>query len=155
MRTNAPRHRQIERLEAEAGRVRAPADRDQHLVGGNRALLAVRAHDLERAVRKPQRPRAKQRLDAEIGETPRDRLRQLRVVQRQDLWQRLDDRHLGAELGESDPELHPDITGADQCERSRNFGQRQRIGRRQDVAAELERRQFDRLRAGRKDEMLG
>ena len=35
-------HRQIERLEAEAGRARAPADRDQHLVGGNRALLAVR-----------------------------------------------------------------------------------------------------------------
>ena len=35
-------HRKIERLEPEAARAGAPADRDQHLVGGDRALLAVR-----------------------------------------------------------------------------------------------------------------
>ena len=50
-------------------------------------------------------PHADQRLDAKISEAPHNRLRQLRIVERQDLGQRLDDRHLGAELGESDPEL--------------------------------------------------
>ena len=34
-------HREVKRLEAEAARARAPADRDQNLVGGDRALLAV------------------------------------------------------------------------------------------------------------------
>ena len=155
MRTNATAHRQIQGLQSETARARAPANRDQHLVGGDLALLAVRRCDLERAVGVRNRPRADQRLDAEIGEAPHDRLRQLRIVERQDLGQRLDDRHLGAELGEGHAELHPDIARADHRERLRNLGQRQRIGRRQNVAAELERRQFHRLRAGRKDEMLG
>jgi hypothetical protein len=148
-------HRKIERLEPEAVCARAPADRDQDLVGPNRALQTVRAHDLERALDVPKSPGAHKRLDAKIGQAPRDRLGQLRIVVRQDLGQRLNDRHLGAELGECHAELHPDIARADHGERSRNLGQGQRVRRRQDVAAELERRQFHRRRAGRDDEMLG
>ena len=135
-------HRQIELLQSETAGAGASADGDQDLVGGDRPLLAVRLRDLQRALGERNRLRADERLDAEVGEAPRDRLRQLLVVERQDFGQRLDDRHPRAELGEGDAELEPDIAGADDGERSWNLGQRQRLGRGQDVAAERQRRQF-------------
>ncbi len=49
---------------------------------------------LSAPIGEPSALRADQRFDAKIGEAPHDRLRQLRVVKRQDLGQRLDDRHL-------------------------------------------------------------
>jgi hypothetical protein len=102
-----PAHRKVKRLEAEARRMGASADRDQHLVGDNGALLAVRRGDLERAVSVRNRLRADQSLDAKIGQAPHDRLRQLCVVKWQDLGQRFDDRHLGASLAKAMPSSIP------------------------------------------------
>ena len=148
-------HRQIELLQVETAGAGASADGDQHLVGGDRPLLTVRLRDLQRALGERNRLRAGERLDAEVGEAARDRLGQLLIVERQDFGQRLDDRDPRAELGEGDAELKPDIAGADDGERSWNLSQRQRFGRRQDVAAEWQRRQFRRLRAGGDDKVLG
>ena len=155
MRTNGPLIVEIQRLQAEAVRMRAPADGDQDLVGRDGPLRAVSRRDLERAVSVCNRLRADQRLDAKIGEAPHDWLRQLRVVKRQDLGERLDDRHFRAELGEGHAQLHANVARADQSKRLRDLGQRERVSRRQNVAAKFERRQFHRLRACREDEMLG
>src|SRR5208282_6627614 len=87
--------------------------------------------------------------------TPRDRLRQLLIVERQDLRQRLDNCHSRAELGEGDAKLEPDVASADDGERTWNLGQGQGFGRGQDVAAERQLRQFYRLGAGGDDEVLG
>ena len=109
----------------------------------------------QRALGEAERPRADHDLDAEIGGAARDRLGQFLVVERQDFRQRLDDRHLRAELGEGHAELHADIARADHGERLGNLGQRQRLGRGEDVlAVERQRGERRRLRAGGDDEML-
>ncbi len=129
MRTNGPLIVRSSVSRPEAADARAPADRDQRLVCGDVALLAVRRRDRERAFGVRNRPRADQRFDAKIGEAARERLGQFGVVKRQDFRQRFDDRHPGAELGEGHAELHPDIARADHGQRLRNLRQSQRISR--------------------------
>ena len=77
MRTNGPLIVEVELLEPETAGAGASADGDQHLIGGDRPLLAVRLSDLQRALGERNRLRAGERLDAEVGEAPRDRLGQL------------------------------------------------------------------------------
>ena len=66
---------------------------------------------------------------------------ELGVVGRQDAVLRLDHRDLGAELGEGDAELEPDIAGADHGQALGDRRQRQRLGRGDDAAAERQRGQ--------------
>ena len=61
---------------------------------------------------------------------------------------------LHAELGEGHAELEPDIAGADDGERLRQLGQRQRLGRRKNIAAERQRGERRRRRAGGDNEVL-
>ena len=58
MRTNGPAMVEVEPFETEPGGARAPPDRDQNLVGGDRRLVAVAAGDAERALAETERPRA-------------------------------------------------------------------------------------------------
>ena len=95
------------------GRARTAADGDEDLVGLQLALGAVGAGQAQRALREAQRRAFEMNLDAELGQTPRDRRGQLGVVERQHAVERLDDRHLDAELGEGHAELQADIAGAD------------------------------------------
>jgi hypothetical protein len=57
----------------------------------------------------------------------------------------LDDDTFGAELAEGDAELEPDIAAADDTSRSGHLVQRQGLGRGDDLAAERQEGQFDRL----------
>ena len=102
----------------------SPAVRARRPVA-TRTLSAAISRARAAVLRDPQRvarvgeaggARAGQHLDAERAQAARDRPRQLGVVDRQDAVLRLDDRDLGAELGEGDAELEPDIAGADHDE---------------------------------------
>ena len=96
-----------------------------------------------------------QHLDAErpqpLGHGPR----QLDVVGRQDALLGLDDRHLGAELGEGRAELQADIARADHHQPLRHHRQSERLGRGNHLAAERQGGERRWHRAGRQHDMLG
>ena len=96
-----------------------------------------------------------QHRDAQALHPAQHRARQLGVPARQDAVGGLDHRDRGAELGEGHAELEPDIAGADHRQALRHARQRQRLGRGDHVAAEGQRRQRHRLRAGRQQHVLG
>ena len=87
---------------------------------------------------------AGQHLDAELAQAPGHRPRQFRVVLRQNAGLGFDDGHRGAQLGEGGPQFEPDIAGPHHDKPVRHFGQGQRSGRGDHLAAERKQRQFDR-----------
>src|SRR6185437_14867024 len=147
-------------LEAEPFGVRAAPDRDQHLVGLDRLWRPTFAADLDGDGGAPPLlgPRfglgAGHHLDPQLLELARDELDDLRVVPRQDVRQRLDDRHLGAELGVERPDLDPDVPAADDHEALGDRGEIERAGRVDDpLPVELEPRDLDRPRPGGDDDV--
>ena len=150
-------HVEHQLVEAEPGRRRRAADSHKNLVRRQLALLAVGRLDAQPVALGglAERLGAEQDLDAQRREALGDGRGQLGIVERQDLLLRLDHGDLAAELGEGSAELEPDIAAADHDEALRQFSQRQRAGRGDDVAAEGQEGQFDRHRAGRDHDGLG
>ena len=148
-----------DRLEAQVLRVRAAANGDHHLVGVDRLVFSA---DVEGDDRAPVllRPRLGlgpgEHLDAERLEPARHQLRRFRIVAGKDGGQRLDDRHLGAELGVEGADLDADVAAADHDEPLGHGREVQRAGRVDDpLAVELEPRNLDRPRAGGDDDRAG
>ena len=107
MRRNGPAIVEVERLEPEAARARAPSDRDQNLVGRDASSRPrPRRRPAGRRWRIPE-PSRRASSDPEVGEAPRDRLGQVLVVERQDARQRLDDRDFAPSLAKAMPSSMP------------------------------------------------
>ena len=146
-------------FQAPALGARLAADRDQDLVGRRCCALACRrlsrpaAHRPRRTGRSALAPVSTS--TPSVAQAPGDRPRQLGVVERQDARQRLDHGDLGAELGEGGAEFQPDIAGADH---GQPFGHRRSDSASVEeitAAAERQRRQLDRHRAGGEHDVLG
>ena len=110
------RHVEGHIFQAPAFRVGPAADGDQHLVGGEVQRLA-RLSFRWRALR-PLPPSKSLRLGAEMHHDAvplqpfAHRLDQRCVIERQDLVERFDDRHLRTQLAEGDAEFEADIARA-------------------------------------------
>ena len=124
MRMNRPVHVEIDLLEAPALGHRLAADRDQDLVGGDRLASCRPRSRPSSASPLVDSPCALAPVSTSMPSSPqalRHRPRQLGVVLRQDARLRFDDGHLGAQLGEGDAELQPDIAAADDGQLARHL----------------------------------
>ena len=155
-------HRDAERLEAEALRVGAPADRDQHDVGLERLRLAAgggldRRLDARRAFFSTLRDLvAEMELEALLLQHALELLGDLAVHAGQDAVEELDHRHLGAEPPPDRAELEADDAGADDDELLRRLGERERAGRGDDgLLVDLDAGQARDVGAGGDDDRLG
>ena len=90
-----------------------------------------------------------------LAQPHRNRPQEFGIVERQDAVQRLDEFHFAAELTVGDAQLEPDVAGADYHQLARQFLQLERLGRRDNVAAEWHERQLGRPRACGENHVLG
>src|SRR6478672_2595344 len=134
---------------------RTAADGDEDLVGLELDGGAVLGRDVELTLFERPGLGAEMQFDAVLLQPFGEGVGQGLVVERQQAVGHFDDGDLGPQLAEGDAQLKPDIAAADDDQLLRHGRKRQGLGRGDDVAAELEEGQFDRLGARGEDDVFG
>ncbi len=149
-------HVEHQRLHPPAIGARPSPDGDQHLIGRQRRLLALRVADAHRipACVQSLHGAAQMQMHAESPQGSGHRLREFVVIGRQHARQCLDHRHVGAQLAIRRAEFQTDVAGPDHDQALGQRARRQRFGRRDDAPAERHCRQRHRLRARREQQVL-
>lgn len=126
-------------LEFEPIEDRAAAGGDQDLGGLESPLLPVelRDHGLSVSTLDPDDLGGGDHLDPFLRQNPRHPLGDLRLLERSDAVEHLDDRHPGSQVGEELPHLEPDVVPADDHHRLGQLLHLHRRGR-GEVAGALE-----------------
>ena len=150
-----PGHGHAHILQTPALGARLAADGDEDLVGLELEGGTVLRRDVELALFERPGFRTEVKFDAVLLQPFGDRIGQGLVIERQQAVGHFDDGDLGPQFAEGDAELQPDIAAADHDQLAGHLVQRQGLGRGDDVAAELQEGQFDRLGAGGEDDVFG
>ncbi len=147
--------RDTDLLVTEVGRDRAAADGHQQQLGLQRLAVFQRHPDALVGVLHPGEARAELEGDAAAPERPLQQLAAGLVLQRDQVRQRLDDRHVGAEGLPDAGELDPDDAAAEDDHRRRHAVELERVVAEQHpVAVDLEAGQRPGRRPGGEHDVL-